>query len=161
MTCASVPGRVWRLAEVTLGDGAKDPGRDRRSPLLDGGGTRRSEVGAVGTRAWDRRALAASVAGESRPPRDNTRETPTRGERRRIAKAWWFDGSGWCVLAKRLEAGSFQLPPLDGEQSQVSIDGSTFASLLAGIDFTAARRGWYRRSHREKDLKTIDTDIQV
>jgi len=62
-------------------------------------------------------------------------------KRRRLAKALWFDGSGWCVLAKRLEAGSFQLPPLDGDRPQVSIDGSTFASLLAGIDFTAARRG--------------------
>ncbi|MFO0683930.1 MAG: type I restriction-modification system subunit M N-terminal domain-containing protein [Sandaracinus sp.] len=29
--------------------------------------------------------------------------------------------------------------------SKVQIDGSTFASLLAGIDFTASRRGWYRR----------------
>jgi transposase len=66
--------------------------------------------------------------------------------RRRLAKAIWFNDSGWCVLAKRLEAGSFQLPPIDGDKPQVSIDGSTFASLLAGIDFTAARRGWYRRS---------------
>jgi transposase len=60
-----------------------------------------------------------------------------------------------------LEAGSFQVPPLDGGKSQVSIDGSTFASLLAGIDFTAARRGWYRRSSLEKSLKGIDTDRQV
>ena len=67
-------------------------------------------------------------------------------KRRRIAKAIWFDGSGWCVLAKRLETGSFQVPPLDVGQSQVQIDGSLFASLLAGIDFTAARRGWYRRA---------------
>lgn len=66
-------------------------------------------------------------------------------KRRRIAKALWFDGSGWCVLAKRLESGSFQLPPLESSQSQVQIDGATFASLLAGIDFTAARRGWFRR----------------
>lgn len=66
-------------------------------------------------------------------------------KRRRIAKALWFDGSGWCVLAKRLEAGSFQLPPLDTAENRVQIDGATFASLLAGIDFTAARRGWYRR----------------
>ena len=71
-------------------------------------------------------------------------------KRRRLAKALWFDGSGWCVLAKRLEAGSFQLPPLDGDAARVSIDGSAFASLLAGIDFTAARRGWYRRSRDEK-----------
>ena len=66
-------------------------------------------------------------------------------KRRRIAKALWFDGSGWCVLAKRLEAGSFQLPPLESADSQVQIDGATFASLLAGIDFTASRKGWYRR----------------
>lgn len=71
-------------------------------------------------------------------------------KRRRLAKALWFDGSGWCVLAKRLEAGSFQLPPPDGDKPKMSIDGSAFASLLAGIDFTAARRGWYRRPRPEK-----------
>jgi transposase len=80
---------------------------------------------------------------------------------RRLAKALWFDGSGWCVLAKRLEAGSFQLPPLDGDSAQVAIDGTTFASLLAGIDFTAARRGWYRRAHVEKSSKGIDRDRQI
>jgi transposase len=64
---------------------------------------------------------------------------------RRIAKALWFDGSGWCVLAKRLEAGSFQLPPLHNAEAKVQIDGAMFASLLAGIDFTAARRGWFRK----------------
>jgi len=53
-------------------------------------------------------------------------------KRRRIAKALWFDGSGWCVLAKRLEAGSFQLPPLETAENRVQIDGATFASLLAG-----------------------------
>lgn len=67
-------------------------------------------------------------------------------KRRRLAKALWFDGSGWCVLGKRLEAGTFQLPALSGDERQVQIDGTTFASLLAGIDFTAARRGWYRRA---------------
>ncbi|HNX52085.1 MAG TPA: IS66 family insertion sequence element accessory protein TnpB [Thermoanaerobaculaceae bacterium] len=65
--------------------------------------------------------------------------------RRRLAKALWFDGTGWCLLSKRLESGSFQLPVLSGTESQIQIDGATFASLLAGIDFTAARRGWYRR----------------
>jgi transposase len=69
-------------------------------------------------------------------------------KRRRLAKALWFDGSGWCVLSKRLERGSFQLPPLHGSADKVQVDGTTFASLLAGIDFTAARRGWYRRGQR-------------
>ena len=71
-------------------------------------------------------------------------------KRRHLAKVLWFDGSGWCVLAKRLEAGSFQLPPVDGDKAQVAIEGSAFASLLAGLDFTAARPGWYRRISREK-----------
>ena len=48
------------------------------------------------------------------------------------------------VLAKRLEAGSFQLPPLETAENRVQIDGATFASLLAGIDFTASRKGWFR-----------------
>lgn len=67
-------------------------------------------------------------------------------KRRRLAKALWFDGSGWCVLAKRLEAGSFQVPPFSDTDSRVEIDGSTFAAIIAGIDFTAARQGWYRRA---------------
>jgi transposase len=67
-------------------------------------------------------------------------------KRRRLAKCLWFDGSGWTLLAKRLEAGSFQLPALRGDERQVQIDGTAFAALLAGIDFTAARRGWYRRA---------------
>ena len=48
-------------------------------------------------------------------------------------------------------------------RAAVSIDGSTFASLLAGIDFTAARRGWHRRptESARKAIKTIDMDCQV
>ncbi len=73
-------------------------------------------------------------------------------KRRRLAKALWFDGSGWCLLAKRLEAGSFQLPPFSATDSRVEVDGTTFASLLAGIDFTAARRGWFRRSSTREGI---------
>lgn len=78
-------------------------------------------------------------------------------KRRPIAKALWFDGSGFCVLGKRLEGGTFQLPAFHEGQRQVQIDGSAFASLLAGIDFTAARRGWYRRG----DKKKIDGDHEL
>ncbi len=66
--------------------------------------------------------------------------------RRRLSKALWFDGSGWCLLCKRLETGSFQMPRLDGSKAQVEIDGVAFTALLSGLDFTASRRGWSRRS---------------
>lgn len=66
-------------------------------------------------------------------------------KRRRIAKALWFDGSGWCLLAKRLERGSFQLPPLETSENKVQISGAAFTSLLAGIDFARSRDGWFRR----------------
>ncbi len=75
-------------------------------------------------------------------------------KRRRLAKALWFDGSGWCVLAKRLEAGSFQLPPFSESDSRVEVDGTTFAAIIAGIDFTAARRGWFRRPSRTRGIDT-------
>ncbi|MFO0556148.1 MAG: IS66 family insertion sequence element accessory protein TnpB [Polyangiaceae bacterium] len=78
--------------------------------------------------------------------------------RRRIAKALWFDGSGWCVLVKRLEKGSFQLPTFGPGDSRVRIDGATFASLLAGIDFTVARHGWYRC---DVGRLGIDTDLRA
>jgi transposase len=81
--------------------------------------------------------------------------------RRRLAKALWFDGSGWCLLSKRLEAGSFQLPPLSDTEDRLHIDGATFTSLLAGIDFTAARRGWYRQRSSSPLRLGIDTDPQA
>lgn len=73
-------------------------------------------------------------------------------KRRRLAKALWFDGSGWCLLAKRLEAGSFQLPAFSESDSRVEVDGNTFAAIIAGIDFTAARRGWFRRQTRTRGI---------
>jgi transposase len=82
-------------------------------------------------------------------------------KRRRIAKSVWFDGSGWCVLAKRLEAGTFQLPPISAGQAQIQIDGSMFASLLAGIDFTAARRGWYRHAQHGVSPAGIDSRARL
>lgn len=75
-------------------------------------------------------------------------------KRRRLAKALWFDGSGWCVLAKRLESGSFQLPAFTEADSRIEVDGTTLTALLAGLDFTAARRGWYRRPSRSRGIDT-------
>jgi transposase len=65
--------------------------------------------------------------------------------RRRLAKVLWFDRSGWCVLQKRLERGTFELPEVPEGTEQVRVDGATLASLLEGIDLAAPRRRWLRR----------------
>lgn len=63
--------------------------------------------------------------------------------RRHMAKVLWFDQSGWCVLSKRLERGTFELPTIPDGASQVRVDGAALAALLAGIDLKAPRRRWY------------------
>jgi transposase len=68
--------------------------------------------------------------------------------RRRLCKAIWFDGSGWCLFSKRLSKGTFELPEVDAGQDRVAVDAATLASLLEGIDLQARRRRWYRRQQR-------------
>ncbi len=65
--------------------------------------------------------------------------------RRRLCKAIWFDGSGWCLFSKRLERGTFELPAVPAGVDRVAVDAATLASLLEGIDLQAPRRRWYRR----------------
>ena len=68
---------------------------------------------------------------------------------RRLCRAVWFDGSGWCLFSKRLESGTFELPVVNEDGSnppRAVIDSATLASLLEGIDLRARRRRWYRRA---------------
>jgi transposase len=59
-----------------------------------------------------------------------------------------FDGSGWCIFRKRLEVGTFELPEVAPGAQRVVVDGRVLASMLAGIDLRAPRRGWYERAER-------------
>ncbi len=64
------------------------------------------------------------------------------------AKILWWDGSGFMLLAKRLEAGRFALPELattaTGRASRIS--SAELALVLEGIDLRDARR--QKRFHR-------------
>lgn len=60
--------------------------------------------------------------------------------RRRLMKVLFFDRSGWCVLAKRLEQGSFQLPVVQSDQTRLTIDAATLGLILEGIDLSRAPR---------------------
>lgn len=68
--------------------------------------------------------------------------------RRRQCRILWFDGSGWCLFGKRLERGTFELPPIPEGARQVAIDAATLAALVEGIRLTAERRRWYRRPEK-------------
>ncbi len=65
-------------------------------------------------------------------------------------KCLWWDRSGWLLLYKKLERGTFRLPtePHLG-QSHIEVDAGEFALMLEGIDLQGARRRprWRRLPH--------------
>ncbi|MFM1935862.1 MAG: hypothetical protein RI990_821 [Planctomycetota bacterium] len=63
--------------------------------------------------------------------------------RRTLAAVLYFDGTGWCTFRKRLEVGTFQLPPIPAGRDRVAVDGRVLAAMLEGIDLRAPRRRWY------------------
>ena len=56
------------------------------------------------------------------------------GKRGATAKVLFFDGSGMCLLHKKLDAGTFALPepPADGA-THVEVDDATLEALLDGL----------------------------
>jgi transposase len=68
------------------------------------------------------------------------------GRQRTAAKVFYFDGTGLCVLYKRLDAGTFRIPEpaIEGDTARM-IDERAFDDLLAGIDVEPTRR--LRRIH--------------
>jgi transposase len=64
--------------------------------------------------------------------------------RRNLLKILFFDRTGFTIIFKRLEQGTFQLP--SGE-TQAEVDVGQLAMILEGIDLrTAVRRKRYSRA---------------
>ena len=72
-------------------------------------------------------------------------------KRKNRIKVLVWDRTGYVVLYKRLERGTFALPtqPAPG-QGQVEVDAAEFGLMLEGLDLRGARRRprWYRSPHR-------------
>ena len=60
--------------------------------------------------------------------------------RKTLMKVLFFDRSGWCVLAKRLEQGTFQIPAVAPGERQVRVDPAVLGLILEGVDLSRAPR---------------------
>ena len=61
-------------------------------------------------------------------------------------KVLFWDGSGLCPLAKRLEKGTFAWPkPNSGNARSITMTPAEFSILMSGLDLAGAKpRRWYR-----------------
>ncbi len=91
-------------------------------------------------------ALAAIVQHQLRLEPLNGHIVLFVNKRGNLMKLLFFDRTGWAVLYKRLERGTFQLPSVTSTTGRVEIDTGELAMILEGIDLrTAVRRKRYRR----------------
>jgi transposase len=65
-----------------------------------------------------------------------------RAKRADRVKVLWWDGSGICLLTKRLEGGAFRWPPI--ENGVLRLSPAQLASLLEGTE-------WVRTGVREAE----------
>lgn len=70
-----------------------------------------------------------------------------RNKRADRVKLLHWDGDGYAIWYKRLEAGTFRFPQPPDEATSVSISAADLMMLLDGVDLTSVRRRpRYRRS---------------
>ena len=56
------------------------------------------------------------------------------------AKVLWWDRTGWCLLYKRLERGTFRLPSvIEPDATHVVIDRRELELILEGLDLPKQR----------------------
>lgn len=77
-----------------------------------------------------------------------------RSKRGNFIKILWWDLDGFAMFAKKLEAGTFQFPPVrfvDGAYEPVEIERSDLLMLLEGIDRDGVKRlRRYRRPNQQR-----------
>jgi len=60
-----------------------------------------------------------------------------RARRADRVKLVWWDGSGLCLFAKRLEQGAFRWPQI--EDGAIRLSAAQLAALIEGMDWTRVR----------------------
>lgn len=71
-----------------------------------------------------------------------------------LAKFLFWDRTGYCVVAKRLERGTFRLPrDVDPSVKELELESAELLLLLEGIELQGARRR--ARWHRGKEVPLL------
>jgi transposase len=60
--------------------------------------------------------------------------------RRDRMKLLYWDGDGIAIWAKRLEAGTFQMPKVDAQARSVTLSATELTLLLRGIDLDSVKQ---------------------
>jgi transposase len=63
-----------------------------------------------------------------------------RGKRGDRLKILYWDGDGFAIWQKRLEAGTFEFPKVIGKAAGVEIQATDLALILGGVALNAKRR---------------------
>jgi transposase len=61
-----------------------------------------------------------------------------RSKRADRVKLLWWDGTGICLLTKRLEGGQFRWPPI--QDGSIALTPAQLATLLEGLDWSRVER---------------------
>lgn len=85
-------------------------------------------------------AIAGRVRGLRLDPQDGHLYVFVN-RRRTLMKILFFEPSGWVLVAKRLERGTFQVPQaVDPAVGSVGIPSADLGLILEGVDLRAPRR---------------------
>ena len=102
--------------------------------------------------------MRKGVHGLSGIVRDEFAADPTDGNlfvfinrRRDRMKILHFDGGGFWLYYRLLEAGTFEALKRANQSCYLIIDGTQLAMLLSGISLVASQRRRKRYSHRESE----------
>lgn len=81
--------------------------------------------------------------------------------RRTHAKLLWHDGTGYCVLYKRLDRGTLRIPlPVPPDAARVTISERELRLLLEGIDETVLRHA-RRTAAATRPARTATSDVTL
>jgi transposase len=61
-----------------------------------------------------------------------------RSKRMDRVKLLWWDGTGICLMTKRLETGQFRWPPI--EDGMMKLSAAQLSALLEGVEWARAER---------------------